>query len=100
MASLVTALMLRYSPKRSFQWKGAKHVPGRTRSVTTAGSTARPRREATSRWSPSLTPSAPASSGWTSTNGPGLSLLSLATLPVLVIVCHWCWRRPVLRTKG
>lgn len=26
-ASLVTALMLRYSPNRSFQWKGAKQVP-------------------------------------------------------------------------
>ena len=47
-ASLVTALTLRYSPNRSFQWNGAKQQPGRTRSVTTAGSTARPRREATS----------------------------------------------------
>src|SRR5688500_13712132 len=44
-ASLVTALMLRYSPNRSFQWNGANRHPGRTRSVTTAGNTARPRRE-------------------------------------------------------
>ncbi|MDQ0751983.1 hypothetical protein QF034_006214 [Streptomyces africanus] len=99
-ASLVTALMLRYSPNRSFQWKGAKQQPGRTRSVTTAGSTARPRREATSTRSPSATPSASASHGWSSTNGPGFSLLSLATFPVLVSVCHWCCTRPVLSTKG
>ena len=44
-ASLVTALMVRYSPCSSFQWNGAKQLPGRTRSVTTAGSTARPRRD-------------------------------------------------------
>ena len=31
-ASLVTALTLRYSPNRSFQWNGAKQLPGRTRS--------------------------------------------------------------------
>lgn len=99
-ASLVTALMLRYSPNRSFQWNGAKQFPGRTRSVTTAGSTARPRREATSMWSPSPAPMAAASSGWSSTNGPGSSLLSRATLPVLVRVCHWCCRRPVFRTNG
>ncbi len=99
-ASLVTALTLRYSPNRSFQWNGAKQSPGRTRSVTTAGRTARPRREAISTPSPSATPSAAASSGWISTKGPGFSFVSLATLPVLVSVCHWCWRRPVLRTKG
>lgn len=87
-ASLVTALMLRYSPNRSFQWKGANTHPGRTRSVTTAGNTARPRREATSTESPSATPSEAASSGCSSTNGPGFSLLSLATFPVLVSVCH------------
>ena len=46
-ASLVTALTLAYSPCRSFQWIGAKRLPGWTRSVTTAGSTALPRREAT-----------------------------------------------------
>src|SRR4051794_41300562 len=69
-ASLVTALTLRYSPNRSFQWKGAKQQPGRTRSDTTAGSTARPRRDATSTESPPLTPSAAASSGCSSTNGP------------------------------
>src|SRR3954471_2142718 len=62
-ASLVTALTLRYSPNRSFQWNGAKQAPGRTRSVTTAGSTARPRREATSTRSSSAIPSAAASSG-------------------------------------
>src|SRR5690606_31595117 len=48
-ASLVTALMVRYSPCSSFQWKGAKQSPGRTRSSTRTGSTARPRREAISR---------------------------------------------------
>lgn len=89
-ASLVTALTLRYSPNRSFQWNGAKQHPGRTRSVSTAGSTARPRREATSTWSPSAIPNPRASAGCSSTNGPGFSLLSLATLPVLVSVCHWC----------
>ena len=47
-ASLVTALIDRYSPNTSFQWKGAKQLPTRTRSVMTAGSTARPRREAIS----------------------------------------------------
>lgn len=87
-ASLVTALTLRYSPNRSFQWKGAKQHPGRTRSVTTAGSTARPRREATSTASPSAMPSRAASCGCTSTKGAGLSLLSLPTFPVLVSVCH------------
>ncbi len=99
-ASLVTALMLRYSPNRSFQWNGAKQHPGRTRSVTTAGSTARPRREATSTRSPSATPSREASSGWSSTNGPEFSLLSLATFPVFVSVCHWCCTRPVFSTNG
>lgn len=99
-ASFVTALTLRYSPNRSFQWKGAKQHPGRTRSVTTAGSTARPRREATSTESPSATPRADASCGCSSTKGPGFSLFSFATLAVLVSVCHWCWSRPVFRTKG
>lgn len=99
-ASLVTALMLRYSPNRSFQWNGANTHPGITRSDTTAGSTARPRRDATSTESPSWTPSSRASCGCTSTNGPGFSLLSLATLPVFVRVCHWCCNRPVLSTNG
>ncbi|MNL03343.1 hypothetical protein D3C87_1238780 [compost metagenome] len=27
-------------------------------------------------------------------------MLRVATLPVLVSVCHWCCKRPVLRTKG
>ncbi|CAG7401799.1 hypothetical protein PICSAR71_04345 [Mycobacterium avium subsp. paratuberculosis] len=99
-ASLVTALIDRYSPKASFQWNGAKQLPGRTRSLTTAGSTARPRREAISTRSCSPMPSRAASSGWISTNGPGLSLLSLATLPVLVMVCHWCGSRPVFNRNG
>ncbi len=99
-ASLVTALTLTYSPNRSFQWNGAKQAPGITRSVITAGSTARPRRDSISTWSPSVIPRAAASAGLISTNGAGLSLFSLATLPVLVIVCHWCWRRPVFSTNG
>ncbi|PQM47906.1 hypothetical protein C1Y40_01884 [Mycobacterium talmoniae] len=99
-ASLVTALIDRYSPKASFQWNGAKQSPGRTRSVTTAGSTARPRRDAISIRSSSTMESRAASSGWISTNGAGLSLLSLATLPVLVMVCHWCGNRPVLSRNG
>ncbi len=99
-ASLVTALMLRYSPNRSFQWNGANTQPGITRSDTTAGSTARPRREATSTPSPSRRPSSSASCGCTSTKGPGFSLLSLATRPVFVRVCHWCCSRPVFSTNG
>ncbi len=99
-ASLVTALMARSSPNTSFQWKGAKQLPGRTRSVTMAGRMARPRLDRTSTWSLSTMPSASASSGWSSMNGPGLSLLSVGTFPVLVRVCHWCWRRPVLRISG
>ncbi len=99
-ASLVTALMERYSPNASFQWNGAKQLPGRTRSVITTGNTARPRRDAISMWSPSQICISAASSGWTSTNGPGLSLLSLAILPVLVSVCHWWARRPVLSRNG
>ncbi|MNZ86437.1 hypothetical protein D3C78_1052570 [compost metagenome] len=45
MASLVTALIARFSPYTSFQWNGAKQAPGCTRSLTTTGSTAWPRRE-------------------------------------------------------
>ncbi|CAM5437932.1 hypothetical protein SCALM49S_04281 [Streptomyces californicus] len=99
-ASLVTAFTARYSPNRSFQWNGAKHSPARTRSVIRAGSTARPRREAASTPSPSVRPSAAASSGWTSMNGPGSSRFSLPIFAVLVSVCHWCWSRPVLRRYG
>ncbi|MNI59546.1 hypothetical protein D3C73_1147140 [compost metagenome] len=47
-----------------------------------------------------MMPNALASSGWISTKGPGLSLFRVATLPVLVRVCHWCCKRPVLSTKG
>ncbi|SKX83580.1 Uncharacterised protein [Mycobacteroides abscessus subsp. abscessus] len=68
--------------------------------MRTAGSTAAPRRDRTRTESPSATSRAAASSGWISTNGDGLSLLSLATRPVLVMVCHWCGSRPVLRTRG
>ena len=39
-SAAVRALMVRYSPCSSFQWNGTKQLPGRTRSVTTAGSTA------------------------------------------------------------
>ncbi len=60
-ASCVTALTATSSPKVSFQWNGAKQQPGRTRSVTTAGSTTRPRRDRTSTPSPSAMPSRSAS---------------------------------------
>ncbi len=99
-ASLVTALIARYSPWTSFQWNGANAVPGSTRSVTTAGSTAFPRRDAISTRSPSVIEYRCASSGLISTNGPGSSLLSLATFPVFVRVCHWCCTRPVFSTMG
>ncbi|CUI77155.1 Uncharacterised protein [Achromobacter xylosoxidans] len=62
-ASLVTALMQSSSPYTSFQCMDAKQLPGRTRSVTTAGSTARPRRERISTPSPAPMPSVAASSG-------------------------------------
>ncbi|VWC28976.1 hypothetical protein BLA24064_06231 [Burkholderia latens] len=87
-ASFVTALMHRSSPYTSFQCIGAKQVPRRTRSVTTAGSTARPRAERISTLSFVAMPSALASSGCSSTNGRGLSLFRIPTLPVFVIVCH------------
>ena len=99
-ASLVTAFTLRYSPNKSFQWNGAKQHPGRTRSVTTAGRTARPRRDAISTLSPSTMDRLDASEGWISKNGPGLRRFSLSTLPVLVSVCHWCCTRPVLSVNG
>ncbi|EDT00490.1 hypothetical protein BamIOP4010DRAFT_5998 [Burkholderia ambifaria IOP40-10] len=87
-ASFVTALMHRSSPYTSFQCIGAKQLPRCTRSVTTAGSTARPRAERISTLSFVAMPSASASSGCSSTNGRGLSLFSIGTLPVFVIVCH------------
>ncbi|VWB17585.1 hypothetical protein BUB20358_00651 [Burkholderia ubonensis] len=62
-ASLVTALMHRSSPYTSFQCIGAKQLPGCTRSVTTAGSTARPRRERISTLSCAAIPRVRASSG-------------------------------------
>ncbi len=89
-ASLVTAFTHRSSPCTSFQCIGAKQLPGSTRSVTTAGKIARPRRERTSTASLSRIPSVVASSGCISTNGAGLSRFSMAIFPVLVIVCHWC----------
>src|SRR5581483_4705533 len=88
-ASLVTALTATSGANASAQCIGAKHTPGRTASSTLAGSTARPRRDRISTRSPSRTPSLSASSGCSCKNGSGLSLLSLATFPVLVMVCHW-----------
>ena len=99
-ASLVSALMVRSAPCSSFQWKGAKQLPGRTRSVTAADISAMPRRDVSSTRLPSVTSKAVAPSGCISTNGPLLSLLSVATLPVLVMVCHWCCTRPVFGTTG
>ena len=45
-------------------------------------------------------PSGTASAGWISTNGPSSKRFSRSTLPVFVIVCHWCGRRPVLNVNG
>ncbi len=99
-ASLVTALTVTYSPCSSFQWNGANSPPGCTRSVSTAGTTKRPRREAISTRSPSAIPWRSASVGCTSTKGPGCSFASFATRPVFVSVCQWCGSRPVLSTHG
>jgi len=49
----------------SQKWNGMNTVPGRTRSVTYAGTLMRPRRVSTATVSPSRTPSAPASAGLT-----------------------------------
>ncbi len=99
-SSAVTALTAASSAKTSAQWNGVKQEPGITRSVTLAGITAAPRRERTSTRSRSRMPSRPASSGWISTKGEGFSLFRAGIFPVLVIVCHWCGRRPVLKAKG
>ncbi len=99
-SSAVTAFTAASSAKTSAQWKGVKQEPGITRSVTLAGSTAAPRRERISTRSLSRIPSRPASSGWISTKGAGFSLFRAGIFPVLVIVCHWCGRRPVLNAKG
>ncbi len=79
-ASLVSALMVRYSPCSSFQWNGTKQLPGRTRSVTTAGSTARPRRDVSSTGWPSTMPSASASTGMDLDERPAVELVELVDL--------------------
>ena len=79
-ASLVSALIVRYSPCSSFQWNGTKQFPGRTRSVTTAGSTARPRRDVSSTGWPSTMPIATASDGVDLDERPAVELVQLGDL--------------------
>ena len=100
-ASYVTALTLRYSPYRSFQWNGAKQPPGQHPVGHHGGQHgAAATRGHLDEVAVGDARARAASSGWISTNGPGSSLVSLATLPVLVIVCHWCCSRPVLSMNG
>ncbi len=99
-ASLVTALIVRPGPCASFQWNGAKQLPRLTLSLTSAGNSAVPRRDAISTMSPSEIPNVVASCGWISTKGDGCSRSRVLMRPVLVNVCQWCCRRPVLRTTG
>ena len=100
MASLVALLVMAWRLKSSPQWKGAKTAPLRIASVTRACTSRLPRREVTRTSCLSRTPRWPASSGWISRNGSRSLRISLGTLPVRVIVCHWSLTRPVSNANG
>ena len=78
---------------------GAKTVPGATRSVTSARSTARRPPAARATRSAGAMPRAAASAGWISANGSAMCWLRRGARPVRVIVCHWSRMRPVLRRE-
>jgi hypothetical protein len=98
-ASQVTALIASCSPTRSFQWNGAKQLPGNTRSLSAPA--AAPGHGASGS-PPGPCRRCPGAGvvGVDLDEGAGLQLVQAGTLPVLVRVCHWCCTRPVLSTMG